>query len=409
MALAFALLGSGSGGAATADPGSRVGDPLCARPDNSALVGSPRLGAGYLKGEEWLAGEKGQEAVRALNSRLGREGARVLGAVPDHDRKRILVVIDSGGTSRDYMARLEADLARVAPAIHPQVRASCHPRGPLDEAVKRLVANTLGIRGSYGFTIDAATATIDLVTASPPEPARVRRALGDTTRVRQGRTAPFQGARTGDSSPHFGDAAIETPAGGCSSNFSYVRNTDGTPVAATAGHCGEGTWNSGANIVGTVVRNGLPAADAELLYAAGQSYTNTIHVTPGFPAVRTVVGKHDLTLNEYACLGGRTTLSDCGAWVSSTTYYQCYLEGCWNFIRLFRFSLPGDPICDHGDSGGVVYQKSGASSAIANGMINAGTVDLFGNPLYLFGGYDCWTTRISAIESALDVTLRTTP
>lgn len=406
--LALTLLGAGPTGTATAAPRGNTGDELCAQPANFALRASPRLGKGYLAGEAWLAGEEGQAAVRALNSRLDREGGRVLGAVPDHDQKRLLVVVDSGTTSRGSMAQLEKELVSTAPAVRPQVRASCHPRGRLDETVRRLLANKLGLKGSYGFAIDPATATVDLVTETPPEPDRAKRTLGDVIRVRQGRTAAFQGPRTNDASAHFGDASISTETAVCSSNFSFVSNAFGVPVTATAGHCGEGTWQSGSNLVGTVTHNALPVADAAVLYAPGQTYTNKIHTNPGIPAARTVVGKRDLTVNEYACLGGQTTLSDCGARVVSTNYYQCYLGGCWNFVRLFRFSLPGQPICDHGDSGGVVYQNSGASNAIANGMINAGTVDLFGNPLYL-GGYDCWTTRISTIESALNVTLKTTP
>ena len=146
-----------------------------------------------------------------------------------------------------------------------------------------------------------------------------------------------------------------------------------------------------------------------MLYTAGQAYTNRIHTTPGSPTTRTVIGKHDLTLNEYACAGGQTTLAQCGTIVNSTNYFQCYLGGCYSFIQLFLPTAPGNPPCNHGDSGGVVYQRSGSTGAIANGMINAGTVDTNGNPLYGFGGYDCWSTRISAVEAAMAGTVKTSP
>jgi hypothetical protein len=42
-------------------------------------------------------------------------------------------------------------------------------------------------------------------------------------------------------------------------------------------------------------------------------------------------------------------------------------------------------------------------------MINAGTTDSSGQPLYGYGGYDCWVTKITDVEWWLNSTVRTTP
>jgi hypothetical protein len=333
--------------------------------------------------------------------------------VPDHDQRRVLVVVDPGTATKDSMKTLEADLRAVAPGINPQVRSGCHPRGPLDAAVKRLLAGGLGLKGPYGFTISPATGTVEVHADSPSDAATIKQVLGDTVTILPGRPGPFQGSRQSDSSPHYGDAAINWQVTNsqwviCSSNFSYVSNYYGTQVTATAGHCGGGVWTSGGYTVGANVDSTYPGPDVELLYTAGESHTNQIYSDPGAPTTRTVIDQHDLGLNEYACAGGERTLAQCGAFVASTSYYECYTGVCQNFIQLFRPSAQGDPMCNHGDSGGVVYQRSGSSGAIANGMINAGTVDDNGDPLYGFGGYDCWTTPISTIESALNISLKTT-
>lgn len=412
IVITLVLSGSHVANAVTVtDADSATREALCQRPENATLKGSPRLTEeGYLEGEAWIAGENGQAAVRALNARLDRERSQVLGVIPDHDQRRVLVVVDSGTSSAEYMEQLDSEVAAVAPELRPQVRPSCHPRGPLDATVERLrsTSKDLGIKGPFGFTISAATATVEIVADSPDDAATMQQEFGDTVTILPGRPSEFQGSRTSDSSPHYGDAKITTGWSPCSSNFSFVSNAYGTQVTATAGHCGSGSWYSGANLVGdTIYWSSNP--DVEMLYAAGQNHTNQIYTTPGSPTTRSVTSKHNLTLNEYTCAGGYVTESDCGAYVTSTAYYQCISGVCRNYVQIFRLSDPGDYICNHGDSGGVIYQRSGSSNAIANGMINAGTVDGGGVPLYGFGGYDCWTTPISQIESTLNVSLKITP
>lgn len=68
--------------------------------------------------------------------------------------------------------------------------------------------------------------------------------------------------------------------------------------------------------------------------------------------------------------------------------------------QVFRLGNP--EIAEPGDSGGVVYQRSGSSGALASGLIVAG-----GGPIY--GGYTEWHHTIPQIESEFGVTLLTSP
>ena len=134
----------------------------------------------------------------------------------------------------------------------------------------------------------------------------------------------------------------------------------------------------------------------EMVYAAGQTYTNRIYTDPGSPTSRTVVGKVNPGTNDYVCSSGSFTLAKCGGDIINTNESLCDSSGCTtNLTQTFNF----DSFCQGGDSGGPWYQRSGSSNALAAGLHVGGWE--------AFGGKSCVFHKISTVESTLQATLLT--
>ena len=214
--------------------------------------------------------------------------------------------------------------------------------------------------------------------------------------VRSPAVENLSGGRTNDASPHYGDARITSH--GCSANFSYTNNGYGFREQVTAGHCGSsGTYFSGANSLGPILtHNDVP--DLNQYADLNQNYTNRIYVDPCCPSERNVIGKVNPGVGAFVCVGGSYSLSQCGASITSNPASWCVGGFCQS--GGIRGQLTGVVIAQGGDSGGIVYQRSGDTNAIAAGMINAG-VQAGGD--YFFGH------TIAQIEATYALTLLTVP
>lgn len=218
----------------------------------------------------------------------------------------------------------------------------------------------------------------------------------------------LSGARDADYSPHYGDAKIWMPGWDpdeqyCSSNFTFVSNVWGVRVQATAGHCtlalGDdfvSSWNSYGEVT---YRDNNP--DLAGLYLASQTYTNVIWTTPCCPSTRNVIGDVTPPIGDSICVGGATTLAQCG--IAVANYTGSYCDNGYCASQLLTTCSPvvhGLP----GDSGGVAYQRSGSSNALAVGMILWGQ---WANVPWC--GTATMIRPIPAIENQLNATLLTSP
>jgi hypothetical protein len=253
------------------------------------------------------------------------------------------------------------------------------------------------------YSINPLAGVVDVIVTREIDRSQVEKSFGEKVAVAVAKDlALFSGGRYGDASPHYGDAAISPgwvpPT--CTSNFSFRSNVYGTRVTASAGHCGWAYWWSGPNYLGDTVFNSA-SPDVQMIYGSGQSYTNQIYVDPCSPCTRTVIGKASPGVNEYVCVGGSVTLAQCGIEVINTNATFCPGTGepcTYNMIQTFKLL---NEYAGPGDSGGIVYQRSGASNALAVGMIRGGG--------WVFGGLTVFHTKVSTIEATLNVTLVTSP
>ena len=170
----------------------------------------------------------------------------------------------------------------------------------------------------------------------------------------------------------------------------------------TAAHCTTGDGNdfySGGNLYGE--SNGWNHGngyDYTWLHSNGQNYASTIHTTPGDPATRPVRGKVTTKNGDFACFGGSVSLADCGAQVYLVNAREfCSNRDCTEGQWARRIATQGW-ICEPGDSGGVVYQRSGGN-ALAAGMITATVLDAYGDPGQVYGHYVCFFQTVAHIEA----------
>jgi hypothetical protein len=373
---------------------------ICDRPDDSVLRDSPTAEGGYPQAAEWIAGDVGQQEVSRLNAALERYDGSLVGATRDHSAQEIIVVVDSQAPSAD-VDRLLAEIASLQLKRKVAVRSSCRPKRELQQ-VERDLAEMAKQTNGLAFSTDAAAGVVTAVVGTEVDKATLEARFGSRVRVGvAGGVAVFAGNRFNDSSPHYGDTAISPGfvAPTCTSNFSYTSNVYGTRTTASADHCGSSAWWSSSNHVGDTVFTSF-SQDVQMIYAAGQNYTNKIYVDPCSPCVRTVVGKASPGVNELVCVGGQVSLAQCGIEVISTNATYCPPGYACTYNMLQTFALQNE-YATFGDSGGIVYQRSGASNALAVGMIRGGA--------WVFGGLSAFHVKVSTIESTISATLATSP
>ncbi|WP_154675235.1 S1 family peptidase [Parafrankia elaeagni] len=372
---------------------------ICSAPDRSALAASPITAEGHRQIEDWLANPEGQAAARSVNEEVRNLGRTVLGVSADHNSQRIIVVLDSAESDTQRAAATDR-LANSSFSSKIDIRTSCRPGTELFSVLTTLGSSKSwsDAKATYSFGLEPSTSTVRVVTSSDEHARALKELFGDLVEVEM---SPSIGrhSRLADASPHYGAARISSSGASCTSNFTYTSNVYGTRFVATAGHCfsSGAAVTSGGNFVGNVVFRSFPNPDAEMIYAAGQTYTNRVYSDPGEPTSRVVTGKVNPGVNEYICSDGSYTLAKCGAQIINTNEQLCDSAGCTtNLTQTFNF----DSFCQHGDSGGPWYQRSGSSNALASGMHVGGWA--------AYGGISCVLHKISTIESILQATLLTT-
>jgi hypothetical protein len=186
--------------------------------------------------------------------------------------------------------------------------------------------------------------------------------------------------RTVDYSPHHGGADIRiysAPFGSClwrcTSGFTVV-NGYGVRSTTTAGHCGQYpnfAASVGGPVEGWLYRAGsYPAVDIAAVYVSSESYANRIYTDPGAPTVRTVTASKIPNWAETGCVSGAVTLAICGAILFDVDYTHCDLDGCTYHLDRWRRE-DGATICQPGDSGAPLYQRTGGSNATIVGSLVA--------------------------------------
>ncbi len=379
----------------------------CSHIDDTAyLSGAINTEEGYSDRQAWLASPIAQESLSQLNDFLGSFKTGIVGTTIDHENQRLLVVLDP---SKSFEAAVAAEVAKLSPSFKVDVVAGCHSRSELEAAMSWL--RQARVEGSVSSSvisyIDAASSQVAALVSNPEDEKVISGALGALVRVTlaQGQMDDF--SRSSDASPHYGDAAISGNGSLCSTNFVF-KTVYNTRIVATAGHCGSASWYSGSHLVGTTIGTPSLSPDVQALFDAGQTYTNKIYTDPGSPTSRNVITKSDAGNGEFVCVGGAVTLAQCGneVWAVNADF-----NGFHN-LALSRIASSTALPCDHGDSGGVVYQRSntGTNNAIAVGLELTGNVDpVTGIPTPAYGFWICGFMQVSQTEALLGVSVLTTP
>jgi hypothetical protein len=354
-----------------------------------------RTPQGHYEAQDWLTTPAAQSDVHAVNAVAERHREQLLGVTRDNGSRELLVVIDPGAGS-ESVDRLVSELDDLDLSLDVVIRSGCHGVDDL-----RQVQDSLDHTGDrdlvFAHALDPARGAVSVMTNDARFAETLSARYGDLVDVAvTDQLSRLIGGRDNDGIPHYGDADI----GPCSSNFSFSHPMF-YRVTATAGHCGNGTFYSGSNLVGSTLDRRFPNPDMQLLWSLYHDYTNRIYVDPCCPSVRTVIGQSTPGVNQFVCVGGAESLSQCGAEVINTNAQFCDSDGCTNNLtQVFRLGNPA--IAIPGDSGGVVYQRSGSSGALASGLIVAG-----GGPVY--GGWTEWHHTIPQIQATFGVTLVTSP
>lgn len=218
---------------------------------------------------------------------------------------------------------------------------------------------------AYGFYYDARTDSVvvegNLPEAQLPQTARAKGLITYKHSADAGRVSRYN-----DSLPHWGGSAIFNGGVRCSSAFN-VRNSAGTRLAVTAGHCGNlwSSWTSGSYFFGTMTsRAPFPTWDLALL--SGSSYGSYIYMgnstgvgTPTGAFSNPVVG-------SFYCTSGTTTFENCGKQVTSLSGTFCDAAGCTPALATFQ----GGTMIAGGDSGGPLVLR-GSTTVYPRGVVIA--------------------------------------
>jgi hypothetical protein len=411
--------------------------PLCGLPDMAQLLpGATELPDGYMDYQAWIATPVMREEFAALEAALEPYERTVLGPATDHVNKQIVVVVDR---SELDSGRLLSALQSLDLALPLRLQSSCHPvadlRAARDYVLSRptsansptFTAHTDPAQGRFVMTVDPGTPLTSAefeatqpfragVSRLPPEvihhPTRLnekfvndlKQRFADALDVRWGRTG--RTGRLDDGQPHYGAAAIgEAGFNFCTSGF--VAMKDGLRGAVTAGHCyvfldspggqpeANLTVTSGPKTYGvTGNAASYPLFDMMRINPGGQQFTNIIHTDPG-TLTRVQVGKKNPVAGvDIVCASGAISRAKCSISVISNDCVASGPGGVTSGLTLGRRT--GAVISQSGDSGAPVYQPSGATGAIINGLlISQGPA----------GSSEMCFHRVGTVESQLGVTV----
>jgi hypothetical protein len=206
--------------------------------------------------------------------------------------------------------------------------------------------------------------------------------------------------RINDTPPFYDGDQIFHGDDYCTGGFNMVGNVSGNDFMYTAGHCGDGDWQTAAANIGDTSTNYLSTTsgnDFQSIYLAGG----------GLPIVWTASGLAPVTGQVLPAVGsaitfdgsvtgevrGNTikainlTVDDIYDPLSGQTYVATYQVQATN--------PDGYEICEGGDSGGPVYQHTGGTNVLAVGIITASSDN----------GSECIATEIGHLESVTDTKL----
>lgn len=377
---------------------TRMREPLCGLPDTGSLRASAKATPhGYWDYQGWIASPPAQQSVdRVWKLTEGHPG--FIGLAVDHVGQELTVIIDP--EREDAVGDIINSLNDQDLQLSVAVRSICNPRLELEQVKSAITGADEYRSATYSIWLDPGSGSVHVLTDSERMVEEIARQYGRLVDVEYApRSSRLGGGRLGDSIPHFGDAHIGSGGHECSSNMSFVH-----PylyrVTVTAGHCGSGTWYSWTSLVGSTSSLSHPDPDLQTIWALYHDYTNTIYTDPCCPSTRSIIGKANPGPGAFVCVGGSITLSQCGIEILNTNVSFCDSSGCTNGLtQTYRSGTSA--YMDGGDSGGVVYQRSGSSNALGVGLI-VGHV-------WGYGGQIGYFHTVNQIEAHFGITLLTSP
>lgn len=365
------------------------------------------LDEGFTESQRWFGSPETRDDMEAI-SKLGDSAKEAIGVYLDEAASTAVLVADPG--TPGSVAALEMQASLVAPGFPVRVESGCNSKAALEDTFSHLTVqrSEMSAGASYVTFIDAQQSRVAVYVESPELAAELERTYGDLVAVSiVSGLSRSAGARTNDSSPHFADSQVDA---NCSMGFTYT-NSLAARVMVTAGHCGANghAYFSGGNYVGSASNVFVGAADIGMVWASGQTYTNVIYTDPGAPTTRSVIGKVNPVVGTLLSANGSFSLSQCGVDVYNSNAQFCDELGCTTGMWARRDAASG-PICQGGDSGGTLYQRSGSSNALAAGLITATLTDPVTHaPAPIYGYYVCFFQSVAAIEWVYGLAVTTTP
>lgn len=215
----------------------------------------------------------------------------------------------------------------------------------------------------------------------------------DTVAIRvQERPDSIPSSRNADTSPFYGGAAINVPAGGCTDAFSWVSSS--TSMLLTAGHCipsggavatpatslgsvASGSRESWTNGTGTVYMTGQSTYRGDIALAtvySGKSSAGRMYRGGSTSTTSAAVGQmwsRRAQAGDSYCTGGSRSGEICGWTVSAASVNHKYSNG--EVVRNAVVSSSRQGWCVRpGDSGGPIYTVRSDGKAAAKGVHSGG-------------------------------------
>ncbi len=372
----------------------------CGLPNQTALDAASETKAdGEKEYQSWLAHDEVQAALANLWELEDRLGNQVIGLAIDHINEQMVLVVDPDLPTEDR-AKIDSAAAGLDVPFQVATKSGCNSKRALDDVVQALTGDRNGRYAGlvYSFGVNTETAQVQISTQDPQLAAVLQKRFGNLVAIDDEAAAPtpLSGGRLSDASPHYGDARLDM---GCTSNIPMVGGY-GVRASMTAAHCGGNgtTFKSGGNLIGYGISANDTSADYVMIYHGSQTYNKTFYTDPGSPATRSVSGKVNVGVGSMVCAGGSYSLADCGAEVWQATSWNT--PNGVTIVWGARRSASEEWICEPGDSGGVVYQRSGTSGSLIAGLITGGVVNVStGEPAPVFGYHVCYFQGITGIEN----------
>lgn len=333
-------------------------------------------------GTEWLLEDQAQVGFARVAAKT--RDSRFLGTYVDWERRELVAVLSAH--ARAEQGRYAREFAADSPSAAVRVAASCHSKTDLESAVSDIASRSWHPRASttpigVGLAPELGRALVRLPESAADLGRELELRFGTRVAVQYGlpeQLPDYAGNRLGDTSAHWAGAALGTRSNPdfCTSGFTMSVNDSGVQRrwGLTAGHCfldGTSAYSGSAYFGVTKHRRYGENQDTILIGSGVETYTNRIHVDPGPPVMRDVVGVSDNWDGQGICTSGYRTRAKCGAVVRHTNFILCGFENN-RCLRTTIATKAGDPIAQPGDSGGPMYGRPGTGTADVRGLIYGG-------------------------------------